>query len=246
MCPTRRTIVSAVRLRTETGPSAGMDRTATPWVALTWAITGRRAVCSGRSVTHTARCQPRSRSILRPAAISALRSVGGCTSRSETNSTRHRTPGSCPASRSAISPTRLSVSSDAGPGEASRPMTSSGCGSVSAPLSEPGPSATIPFTTTEVMFARWRPAHITRSASRTGRVPASRGVPDDGDMAKARGRRRWQAGTSVTEFLTDQPRPLTLSAYGETARWLSTVATPGAAAAAARAAAASCSECTWP
>ena len=35
MCPTRRTIVSAVRLRTETGPSAGMDRTATPWVALT-------------------------------------------------------------------------------------------------------------------------------------------------------------------------------------------------------------------
>jgi ABC-type transporter Mla MlaB component len=41
-------------------------------------------------------------------------------------------------------------------------------------------------------------------------------------------------------------RPLTLSAYGETTRWLSTVATPGAAAAAARAAAASCSECTWP
>ena len=77
-------------------------------------------------------------------------------------------------------------------------------------------------------------------------MPASRGVPDDGDVAKARGRRRWQAGTSVTEFLTDQPRPLTLSAYGETARWLSTVATPGAAAAAARAAAASCSECTWP
>ncbi|HEY3648563.1 MAG TPA: hypothetical protein VGL33_11380 [Streptosporangiaceae bacterium] len=35
MCPTRRTIVSAVRLRTDTGPSAGMDRTATPWVALT-------------------------------------------------------------------------------------------------------------------------------------------------------------------------------------------------------------------
>jgi hypothetical protein len=59
-------------------------------------------------------------------------------------------------------------------------------------------------------------------------------------------RRRWQAGTSVTGFLTDQPRPLTLSAYGETARWLSTVATPGAAAAAARAAVASCSECTWP
>jgi hypothetical protein len=25
-------------------------------VALTWAITGRRAVCRGRSVTHTARC----------------------------------------------------------------------------------------------------------------------------------------------------------------------------------------------
>jgi hypothetical protein len=35
MCPTRRTMVSAVCLRTETGPSAGMDRTATPWVALT-------------------------------------------------------------------------------------------------------------------------------------------------------------------------------------------------------------------
>ena len=159
MCPTRRTIVSAVRLRTETGPSAGMDRTATPWVALTWAITGRRAVCSGRSVTHTTRCQPRSRSILRPAAISALRSVGGSTSRSETNSTRHRTPGSCPASRSATSPTRLSVSSDAGPGEASRPMTSSGCRAVSAPLCAPGPSATIPLTTTEVMFARSRRAH---------------------------------------------------------------------------------------
>ena len=161
MCPTRRTIVSAVRLRTDTGPSAGMDRTATPWVALTCAITGRRAVCSGRSVTHTARCQPRSRSILRPAAISALRSVGGSTSRSETNSTRHRTPGRCPASRSAISPTRLSVSSDAGPGGASRPMTSSGCRVVSAPLCEPGPSATIPLTTTEVMFARWarRPHH---------------------------------------------------------------------------------------
>jgi hypothetical protein len=161
MCPTRRTIVSAVRLRTETGPSAGMDRTATPWVALTWAITGRRAVCSGRSVTHTARCQPRSRSILRPAAISSLRSVGGCTSRSETNSTRHRTPGSCPASRSAISPTRLSVSSDAGPGAASRPMTSSGCGLVSGTLSAPRPSDTIPFTTTEAMFAKWagRPHH---------------------------------------------------------------------------------------
>jgi hypothetical protein len=157
MCPTRRTIVSAVRLRTETGPSAGMDRTATPWVALTWAITGRRAVCSGRSVTHTARCQPRSRSILRPAAISALRSVGGSTSRSETNLTRHRTPGSCPASRSMTSPARLPVSSDAGPGEASRPMTSSGCREISAPLCEPGPSATIPLTTTEVMFAT--PAH---------------------------------------------------------------------------------------
>jgi hypothetical protein len=161
ICPTRRTIVSAVRLRTETGPSAGMDRTATPWVALTWAITGRRAVCSGRSVMHTARCQPRSRSILRPAAISSLRSVGGCTSRSETNSTRHRTPASCPASRSAISPTRLSVSSDAGPGAASRPMTSSGRGLVSGTLSAPGLSATIPFTTTEAMFARWadRPHH---------------------------------------------------------------------------------------
>ena len=157
MCPTRRTIVSAVRLRTETGPSAGMDRTATPWVALTWAITGRRAVCSGRSVTHTTRCQPRSRSILRPAAISALRSVGGSTSRSETNLTRHRTPGSCPASRSMTSPARLPVSSDAGPGEASRPMTSSGCREVSAPLCAPGPSATIPLTTTEVMFAT--PAH---------------------------------------------------------------------------------------
>ena len=34
--------------------------------------------------------------------------------------------------------------------------------------------------------------------------------------------------------------------YGETSRWLSTVATPGAAAAAALAAAASCSECTCP
>jgi hypothetical protein len=33
---------------------------------------------------------------------------------------------------------------------------------------------------------------------------------------------------------------------GETKRWLSTVATPGADAAAARAAAASCSECTCP
>jgi hypothetical protein len=67
------------------------------------------------------------RCILRPAAISSLRFVGGCASRSETNSTRHRIPGSCLASRSAISPTRLSVSSDAGPGAASRPMTSSGC-----------------------------------------------------------------------------------------------------------------------
>jgi hypothetical protein len=135
ICPTSRTIVSAARLRTETGPSAGMDSTATPWVALACAITGRRAVCSGRSVTHTARCQPRSSSALRPAAISALRSVGGSTSRSETNSTRHRTPGSCPASRSAISPTRLSVSSEAGPGEASRPMTSSGGCGVSGSLS---------------------------------------------------------------------------------------------------------------
>jgi hypothetical protein len=34
--------------------------------------------------------------------------------------------------------------------------------------------------------------------------------------------------------------------YGETSRWLSTVATPGAAPAAALAAAASCSECTCP
>ena len=34
--------------------------------------------------------------------------------------------------------------------------------------------------------------------------------------------------------------------YGETSRWLSTAATPGAAAAAALAAAASCSECTCP
>ena len=217
MCPTRRTIVSAVRLRTETGPSAGMDRTATPWVALTWAITGRRAVCSGRSVTHTARCQPRSRSILRPAAISALRSVGGSTSRSETNLTRHRTPGSCPASRSMTSPARLPVSSDAGPGEASRPMTSSGCRVVSAPLCELGPSATIPLTTTEVMFA----------------TPAHR------DCLELSPRYAFESGAHG-------PRPLTLSAYGETARWLSTVATPGAAAAAARAAAASCSECTWP
>jgi hypothetical protein len=35
MCPSSRTIVSAVRLRTDSGPSAGIDKTATPWVALT-------------------------------------------------------------------------------------------------------------------------------------------------------------------------------------------------------------------
>ena len=127
MCPTRRTIVSTARLRTATGPSAGMDRTATPCVALTCAITGRRAVCRGRSVTQTTSCQPRSRSIRRPAEISSLRTVGGSTSRSETNSTLHRAPGSCTASRSAISGSRLSVSSEAGPGDASRPTTSSGC-----------------------------------------------------------------------------------------------------------------------
>ena len=96
-------------------------------VVLIQLITGRRAVCRGRSVTHTTRSQPRSRSILRTAAISADRSVGGSTSRSETNSTRHRTPGSRTASRPASSSTRLSVSSEAGPGAASRPMTSSGC-----------------------------------------------------------------------------------------------------------------------
>ena len=55
-------------------------------------------------------------------------------------------------------------------------------------------------------------------------------------------RRRWLAGTSVTEFLQDQARTV----RGETSRWLSTVATPGADAAAALAAAASCSECTCP
>src|SRR5579863_1823878 len=126
MCPISRTTLSAVRLRTDTGPSAGMDRTATPCVVLTWAITGRRAVCSGRSVTHTARCQPRSRSIRRPAEINSVKSVGGWTSRSETNSSRHRTPGSCSGSRSAISGSRLSVSSEAAPGDASRPTTISG------------------------------------------------------------------------------------------------------------------------
>jgi WhiB family redox-sensing transcriptional regulator len=52
-------------------------------------------------------------------------------------------------------------------------------------------------------------------------------------------RRRWLAGTSVTEFLQDQPAGLRRDQ-------LSTVATPGAAAAAALAAAASCSECTCP
>ena len=57
-------------------------------------------------------------------------------------------------------------------------------------------------------------------------------------------RRRWLAGSRVTEFLQDQPARL--HGYGETSRWLSTVATPGAAAAAALAAAASCSECTCP
>ena len=115
MCPIRRTIASAARLRTATGPSAGMDSTATPWVGLTWAITGRLAVCSGRSVTHTTSCQPRARSMRRPAEIRALRSVGGSTSRSETNSTFHRAPGSCAASRSAMSGSRLSVNSEAGP-----------------------------------------------------------------------------------------------------------------------------------
>ena len=60
-------------------------------------------------------------------------------------------------------------------------------------------------------------------------------------------RRRWLAGTGVTEFLQDQPARLpSPHGYGETSRWLSTVATPGAAAAAALAAAASCSECTCP
>ena len=54
-------------------------------------------------------------------------------------------------------------------------------------------------------------------------------------------RRRWLAGTSVTESSRTSPH-----GYGETSRWLSTVATPGAAAAAALAAAASCSECTCP
>ena len=181
MCPTSRTVVSAVRLRTETGPSAGMDRTATPWVALTWAITGRRAVCSGRSVTHTARCQPRSRSILRPAAISSLRSVGGCTSRPETNSARHRTPGSCPASRSAISPTRLSVSSDAGPGAAGRPTTSSDCGLASGTPSAAGPSDMIPFTHHggHPRQVGRPPTSPDRSAGRVV-VRQSRSVPDDG------------------------------------------------------------------
>ena len=97
-------------------------------------------------------------------------------------------------------------------------MTSSGCGLVSGTLSAPGPSATIPFTTTEAMFA----------------VPAT---PET--ALELSPRYAFDSGAL-------QPRPLTLSAYGETARWLSTVATPGAAAAAARAAAASCSECTWP
>jgi WhiB family redox-sensing transcriptional regulator len=59
-------------------------------------------------------------------------------------------------------------------------------------------------------------------------------------------RRRWLAGTSVSEFLQDHTPPVTLSAYGDTSSWLSTMATPGAEAAAARAAAASCSECTCP
>ena len=127
MCPTRRTIVSTARFRTATGPRAGMDRTATPCVALACAITGRRAVCRGRSVMQTASCHPRSRSVRRPAEISSLRTVGGSTSRSDTNSTLHRAQGSCTASQSAISGSRSSVSSDAGPGDASMPTTSSGC-----------------------------------------------------------------------------------------------------------------------
>lgn len=76
---------------------------------------------------HTARCQPRSRSIRRPAEIRSLRSVGGSASRSETNSTFHRTPGSSADSRSAISGTRLSANSEAGPGAAGRPTTRTGC-----------------------------------------------------------------------------------------------------------------------
>ena len=134
MCPIRRTIASAARLRTATGPSAGIDSTATPWVGLTWAITGRLAVCSGRSVTHTTSDQPRARSMPRPAEISELRSVGGSTSRSETNSTFHRAPGSCAASRSAMSGSRLSVNSEAGPGDASKPTTRSGCCEVAGKL----------------------------------------------------------------------------------------------------------------
>jgi hypothetical protein len=70
----------------------------------------------------------------RPAEISELRSVGGSTSRSETNSTFHRAPGSCAASRSAMSGSRLSVNSEAGPGDASKPTTRSGCWEVAGKL----------------------------------------------------------------------------------------------------------------
>jgi hypothetical protein len=71
-------------------------------------------------VTHTARCQPRSTSIRRPAEISALKSAGGSTSRSETNSSRQRTPGSRSGSAAGRSGRLHRPGPSPGPGRVSR------------------------------------------------------------------------------------------------------------------------------
>ena len=146
------------------GRAPGMDSTATPWVGLTWAITGRLAVCSGRSVTHTTSGQPRARSMRRPAEISELRSVGGSTSRSETNSTFHRAPGSWAASRSAMSGSRLSVNSEAGPGDASKPTTRSGCCEVagSSPRRSLSCSPLMLFQRSQLPFGGWPVPRVPR------------------------------------------------------------------------------------
>ena len=78
---------------------------------------------------------------------------------------------------------------------------------------------------------------MAKARDQVARHPDCLGAPT---AVRVRYRRSWRMGRA------GQSRPYTLSAYGETSRWLSTVATPGAAAAAALAAAASCSECTCP
>lgn len=114
------------RRRNAIAPKAGSETTATFRLLLASATTGCRSMASGRSVTHTAKSQPRCRlcSVARFIISKCCMSLGG--NRSRCTSTLHWRSGNCSASSPGSSCSRCCATfSGVATGSATTPITTS-------------------------------------------------------------------------------------------------------------------------